>query len=170
MSFTLVREMGLEPTRQYWHKHLKLACLPIPASPQISLFIISDNFAFVKHKNLHFRFLFYAVAFTAIYLPAVTVAINVTLPKHLSSALRFRPRTRFPTQNTYPSNRTRWNPYIPHWTPPLLPPAQASRCNQPVLHLLVTLFAIKEKHASLFCGSLLNYLNEFSKSERLSRS
>ena len=25
MSFTLVREMGLEPTRQYWHKHLKLA-------------------------------------------------------------------------------------------------------------------------------------------------
>ena len=129
MFFTLVREMGLEPTRQYWHKHLKLACLPIPASPQISLFIISDNFTFVKHKNLHFRFLFYAVAFTAFYLSAVTVAINVTLPKHLSSARRFRPRTRFPTQNTYPSNRTRWNPYIPHWTSPLLPPAQASRCN-----------------------------------------
>ena len=107
VSSFLVRAMGLEPTRPYGHKHLKLACLPIPASPQISLFIISDNFAFVKHKNLHFRFLFYAVAFTVIYLPAVTVAINVTLPKHLSSALRFRPRTRFPTQNTYPSNRTR---------------------------------------------------------------
>ena len=54
-----------------------------------------------------FVFLFYAVAFTAFYLPAVTVTINVTLPKHLSSARRFRPRTRFPTQNTYPSNRTR---------------------------------------------------------------
>lgn len=107
VSSFLVRAMGLEPTRPYGHKHLKLACLPIPASPQISLFIISDNFAFVKHKNLHFRFLFYAVAFVAFYLPAVTVSINVTLPKHLSSARRFRPRTRFPTQNTYPSNRTR---------------------------------------------------------------
>ena len=49
-------------------------------------------------------------------------------------------------------------------------PAAAITRNQPVLHLFVTLFAIKEKHASLFCGSLLNYLNEFSKSERLSRS
>ena len=27
----LVRAMGLEPTRPYGHKHLKLACLPIPA-------------------------------------------------------------------------------------------------------------------------------------------
>ena len=57
MSFTLVREMGLEPTRQYWHKHLKLACLPIPASPQISLFIIAEYRAFVKHKNWYFAIL-----------------------------------------------------------------------------------------------------------------
>ena len=27
----VVRAMGLEPTRPYGHKHLKLACLPIPA-------------------------------------------------------------------------------------------------------------------------------------------
>lgn len=107
VSSFLVRAMGLEPTRPYGHKHLKLACLPIPASPQISLFIISDNFTFVKHKNLHFRFLFYVLAFATFYLYAVTVAINVILPKHLSSARRFRPRTMFPTQNTYPSNRTR---------------------------------------------------------------
>ena len=31
VSFLLVRAMGLEPTRPYGHKHLKLACLPIPA-------------------------------------------------------------------------------------------------------------------------------------------
>lgn len=31
VSYSLVRAMGLEPTRPYGHKHLKLACLPIPA-------------------------------------------------------------------------------------------------------------------------------------------
>ena len=31
VSYFLVRAMGLEPTRPYGHKHLKLACLPIPA-------------------------------------------------------------------------------------------------------------------------------------------
>ena len=31
VSSFLVRAMGLEPTRPYGHKHLKLACLPIPA-------------------------------------------------------------------------------------------------------------------------------------------
>ncbi len=34
VSFLLVRAMGLEPTRPYGHKHLKLACLPIPARSQ----------------------------------------------------------------------------------------------------------------------------------------
>ena len=38
----LVRMTGLEPVRAFTHKHLKLASLPIPAHPQISLFIISD--------------------------------------------------------------------------------------------------------------------------------
>lgn len=33
----VVRVMGLEPTRPVEHKHLKLACLPIPAHSQISL-------------------------------------------------------------------------------------------------------------------------------------
>ena len=33
----LVRVMGLEPTRPIEHKHLKLACLPIPAHSQMSL-------------------------------------------------------------------------------------------------------------------------------------
>ena len=32
----LVRVMGLEPTRPIEHKHLKLACLPIPAHSQMS--------------------------------------------------------------------------------------------------------------------------------------
>ena len=33
----MVRVMGLEPTRPIEHKHLKLACLPIPAHSQMSL-------------------------------------------------------------------------------------------------------------------------------------
>ena len=32
----MVRVMGLEPTRPIEHKHLKLACLPIPAHSQMS--------------------------------------------------------------------------------------------------------------------------------------
>ena len=36
-TMELVREMGLEPTRPVEHKHLKLACLPIPAHSQIGL-------------------------------------------------------------------------------------------------------------------------------------
>ena len=55
VSSFLVRAMGLEPTRPYGHKHLKLACLPIPASPQISLFIIAEIFTLVKHKNLQLK-------------------------------------------------------------------------------------------------------------------
>lgn len=40
----LVRAMGLEPTRPYGHKHLKLACLPIPARSQTEhLFIIAKR-------------------------------------------------------------------------------------------------------------------------------
>ena len=29
----MVRDMGLEPIRPLGHQHLKLACLPIPATP-----------------------------------------------------------------------------------------------------------------------------------------
>ena len=32
---SMVRVVGLEPTRSNEHKHLKLACLPIPAYPHI---------------------------------------------------------------------------------------------------------------------------------------
>lgn len=40
----LVRAMGLEPTRPYGHKHLKLACLPIPARSQTEYpFIIAKR-------------------------------------------------------------------------------------------------------------------------------
>ena len=36
--------MGLEPTRPYGHKHLKLACLPIPARSQMEYpFIIAKR-------------------------------------------------------------------------------------------------------------------------------
>ena len=34
----LVRMTGLEPVRAFTHKHLKLASLPIPAHPQISIY------------------------------------------------------------------------------------------------------------------------------------
>ena len=40
VSFLLVRAMGLEPTRPYGHKHLKLACLPIPARSRTRYLII----------------------------------------------------------------------------------------------------------------------------------
>ena len=78
LRFTfLVREMGLEPTRQR-HTHLKRACLPIPALSHIlcrlsfsttDYVIISQQYSFVKgfckisqkkflrienHKNLGF--------------------------------------------------------------------------------------------------------------------
>ncbi len=43
LSF-LVRAMGLEPTRPYGHKHLKLACLPIPARSRTEYpFIIAKH-------------------------------------------------------------------------------------------------------------------------------
>ena len=40
LSFLLsaVREKGLEPSRLYRHKILSLACLPIPAFPQVIRF------------------------------------------------------------------------------------------------------------------------------------
>lgn len=44
VSYSLVRAMGLEPTRPYGHKHLKLACLPIPARSQTEYpFIIAKR-------------------------------------------------------------------------------------------------------------------------------
>ena len=44
VSSFLVRAMGLEPTRPYGHKHLKLACLPIPARSQTEYpFIIAKR-------------------------------------------------------------------------------------------------------------------------------
>ena len=41
--FSLLREMGLEPTRAYTHKILSLACLPIPALPLGCRFFLSLN-------------------------------------------------------------------------------------------------------------------------------
>lgn len=34
MLLNMVRPTGLEPVHPFGHKHLKLACLPIPAQPQ----------------------------------------------------------------------------------------------------------------------------------------
>lgn len=39
-----LREMGLEPTREYTHKILSLACLPIPAFPQKAFIMIQEYF------------------------------------------------------------------------------------------------------------------------------
>ena len=52
---TMVRMAGLEPARPYEHQHLKLASLPIPAHPQISMNYYSTAFSFV---NLNFSFSF----------------------------------------------------------------------------------------------------------------
>ena len=51
--FVLVRVAGLEPARPYEHKHLKLACLPVPAHSHIfpkteRLAIITTPPPFVK--------------------------------------------------------------------------------------------------------------------------
>ena len=35
ITLNILRKMGLEPTRAYTHKILSLACLPIPALPQV---------------------------------------------------------------------------------------------------------------------------------------
>ena len=55
----MVRVMGLEPTRPVEHKHLKLACLPIPAHSQMSpskrmLDYYTTLRRFVKGRNATF--------------------------------------------------------------------------------------------------------------------
>ncbi len=40
LLFVVVREMGLEPTRPVEHRHLKPACLPIPALSRIKRFVL----------------------------------------------------------------------------------------------------------------------------------
>ena len=49
-SFFLVRKMGLEPTR-HRHTHLKRACLPIPALPQIAFDCKKDSSTFGGIKS-----------------------------------------------------------------------------------------------------------------------
>lgn len=46
----LVRKMGLEPTR-HRHTHLKRACLPIPALPQIAFDCKKDSSTFGGIKS-----------------------------------------------------------------------------------------------------------------------
>ena len=48
--FFLVRKMGLEPTR-HRHTHLKRACLPIPALPQIAFDCKKDSSTFGGIKS-----------------------------------------------------------------------------------------------------------------------
>ena len=48
--FLLVRKMGLEPTR-HRHTHLKRACLPIPALPQIAFDCKKDSSTFGGIKS-----------------------------------------------------------------------------------------------------------------------
>ena len=53
---SLVRRMGLEPTR-HGHTHLKRACLPIPAPPQMQVLLYhsfggcQDRFSVVQNKT-----------------------------------------------------------------------------------------------------------------------
>ena len=49
-DFSLVRKMGLEPTR-HRHTHLKRACLPIPALPQIAFDCKKDSSTFGGIKS-----------------------------------------------------------------------------------------------------------------------
>lgn len=43
IPFSIMREMGLEPTRAYTHKILSLACLPIPALPHSVILFASPT-------------------------------------------------------------------------------------------------------------------------------
>ena len=53
----LVRKMGLEPTR-HRHTHLKRACLPIPALPQIAFDCKKDSSTFGGIKSSPILYLF----------------------------------------------------------------------------------------------------------------
>ena len=53
----LVRKMGLEPTR-HRHTHLKRACLPIPALPQIAFDCKKDSSTFGGIKSSPISYLF----------------------------------------------------------------------------------------------------------------
>ncbi len=55
--FLLVRKMGLEPTR-HRHTHLKRACLPIPALPQIAFDCKKDSSTFGGIKSSPISYLF----------------------------------------------------------------------------------------------------------------
>ena len=55
--FLLVRKMGLEPTR-HRHTHLKRACLPIPALPQIAFDCKKDSSTFGGIKSSPILYLF----------------------------------------------------------------------------------------------------------------
>ena len=55
--FYLVRKMGLEPTR-HRHTHLKRACLPIPALPQIAFDCKKDSSTFGGIKSSPILYLF----------------------------------------------------------------------------------------------------------------
>lgn len=50
VSYSLVRAMGLEPTRPYEHRHLKPACLPIPARSQM---FVSQEYLLIIPDNLY---------------------------------------------------------------------------------------------------------------------
>ena len=47
-----MREMGLEPTREYTHKILSLACLPIPALPHSNEPVHFERFRDCKKDNI----------------------------------------------------------------------------------------------------------------------
>ena len=53
----MVRKMGLEPTR-HRHTHLKRACLPIPALPQIAFDCKKDSSTFGGIKSSPISYLF----------------------------------------------------------------------------------------------------------------
>ena len=99
----MVRVMGLEPTRPIEHKHLKLACLPIPAHSQMSpstgdLFIIS--FCSILSRAF---FEFFQIL-EKLWLFAATVALYLVLPRLSTPFFR-----KFPLR---PKNAAaRWPPH-----------------------------------------------------------
>ena len=86
--FYLVRKMGLEPTR-HRHTHLKRACLPIPALPQIAFDCKKDSSTFGGIKSSPILYLF-SCAIKRPLQPFLSF-ITVILPRKLFAGAVFAP-------------------------------------------------------------------------------
>ena len=76
---SLLRKMGLEPTRHCWHKILSLACLPIPALPHLlglhrARMILTFSMEIVKKKETIFLFFYKSSSSYTALLPPTNFA------------------------------------------------------------------------------------------------